>query len=254
MPLPWGILVGGDYTSGGDRRLTFEPVATRGNQGAINMIRKMLVVAAAAAMPITAIAATGGFAAAAAPKIDATHYTVSCTKITATAKFTPALSTAGAPVSNQATAIKGSASGCTATPSAGGAAVTVVSAAISGTINDASSNHQCTGLLTPTTETGSLTIKWKTTQKLVSGTSVVNPGTVTGGAGGDGHATFTLGFNAATSGPFQGTDSGVSSSTDAETTTTVGAINGLCGGKKGLKSIAIVQDTNVGAQPALVSQ
>ena len=224
------------------------------------MIRKMLVVAAAAAMPITAVAASGGFASAAVPKVNATTYTVACNTIAATAKFSPALTTAGAAVSDEATSIKGTASGCVATPSVGGTPITIADGAkISGTIHDATSDHKCGGLIVPTSETGTLTIKWKTgvgSPKLLSGTSITNPTTVTGGAGGDGHATFSLGFAAATSGPFQGSDGGTTSTNSAETTTTVGAILASCSPPaKGLKSIAITKNTNVGAPAnALVLQ
>jgi len=215
------------------------------------MIRKLLVVAAAAAMPITAIAATGGIASAKTLPVDATNYTVNCTSIAATAKLAPALTNTATAASNEATSIKGTASGCTVTPTAGGTAVAVTSVKIKGTINDASSTHTCGGLVTPTSETGSLSISWKTSPKLTSSTSVVNPTTVAGGVGADGNATFSLAYGAATSGPFQGTDNGTSSATSAETTTSVSSIVATCGGKKGLKSIGITTNTNPGAPVAI---
>ena len=215
------------------------------------MLRKVLIVAAAVAMPVSFIAATAG-PAAAVVKVDATHYTVSCTGIAASASFKPALTNGGGPVSNEATKIKGKASGCTATPTSGGTPVTVSSASITGTINDATSDHSCGGLATATTETGSLKIKWKTSPALTSNTSVVNPSSVSGGVGGDGHATFSITFGAATSGPFQGTDNGTSSSTNAETTTTIGQILTSCGKTAGLKSIKIQPNSN-GGGPAIVA-
>jgi hypothetical protein len=214
------------------------------------MIRKMLILAAAVAMPVSVVAATAGPASAAALKVDATHYTVSCTGITASASFSPALTSSGGPTSNEATKIKGKASSCTVTPSGGGTPVTVSGASIKGTINDATSDHSCGGLAQATTETGSLSIKWKSSPKLTSSTSVVNPTSVSGGIGGDGHATFSISFGAATSGPFQGTDNGTSSSTNAETTTTVTQILSACGGKSGLKSIKIQPNAN-GGGPAI---
>ena len=216
------------------------------------MIRKLLVVAAAAAMPVAAIAATAAVSGAAGtPKVDATHYTVSCTGITATAKFKPALTNTATAASNEATSITGTGSGCTATPTAGGTAVAVSGVKIKGTINDASSTHTCAGLTQPTSETGSLSLKWTTSPKLTNGTSVVNPTTVQGGLGADQHATFSLSFGPASSGPFQGTDSGTSSTTSAETTATAGAILTTCGAKGGLKSIGITTNTNPGAAVAL---
>ena len=216
------------------------------------MIRKMLVIAAAVAMPVSVVAATAGTAGAGAPKVNATDYTVTCTGITAKADFSPALTTAGGASSNEKTSISGKASGCTATPNGGGTPITVSGATLKGTINNATSTHTCGGLTSPTTETGSLSIKWKTNPKLTDTTSVVNPTTVTGGVGADLHATFQLAFGTATSGPFQGTDSGVSSSTNAETTIGISAIETACNGK-GLKSVSIVANTNPGAGAAITA-
>ncbi len=216
------------------------------------MFRKIFVIAAAVAMPASVVAVTAGSATASTPKVNATNYTASCTGIKATASFNPPLTSAGGTTSNEATKIKGTASDCTATPTSGGTPVTIKSAKISGTINDATSNHACSGLASPTTETGSLTIKWKTSPSLTSSTSVVNPTTVTGGIGGDGHATFSISFGPATSGPFQGTDNGTSSSTNAETTSTLSSILNSCASKKGLKSINIEPNSN-GGGPAIVA-
>ena len=214
------------------------------------MIRKVLTFAAAIAMPVSLVAATGSLAGAAAPKVDATHYTMNCTSITAAAKFNPPLTTNGGPASNEATAISGSASGCTATPSAGGTPITVTGVKIKGTINDATSTHTCGGLVTPTTETGSLTGKTAATPKLLSASAVINPTSVTGGVGADGNATFSLSYGAATSGPFQGSDNGTSSSTNAETVLPISSILGLCSGK-GIKKLAITTNTNPGAPVAI---
>ena len=214
------------------------------------MIRKMLVVAAAAAMPITAIAATTVVSGAAAAKVDATHYTVDCTGIAATAKFSPALTNAGGALSLETTTIKGTASSCTVTPTVGGTPVTITGAKIGGTLTNASSDHKCAGLATPTSTTGSLSVSWKSSPKLTAGTSVSSPNLVTGGTGANGHATFALTFNPTATGPFQGTDTGGSSTTDAQTVPTLGTILASCAGK-GLKSVAIQPDANPGAGIAL---
>ena len=216
------------------------------------MIRKMLIIAAAAAIPVSMIGATAATSSAATPKVDATNYTASCTGIAATASFKPALTSSGSATSNEATKIKGKASSCTATPTGGGTPVTITGATISGTINDATSDHSCGGLATATSETGSLKITWKTSPKLTNSTSVVNPSSVSGGVGADGHATFSITFGAATSGPFQGSDNGTSSSTNAETTTTLSQILTACGSKSGLKSIKIQPNAN-GGGPAIVA-
>ena len=214
------------------------------------MIRKALTFAAAIAIPMSLVAATGTVAGAGAPKVDATHYTVTCTAISATAKFSPPLTTSGGAASNEATTISGSGSHCTATPSAGGTAVAVSAVKIKGTINNPTSTHTCGGLITPTTESGSLTAKWTTSPKLTSASSVVNPVSVVGGPGADGNATFALTYGTATSGPFQGADHGASSTTSAETTTSITSILSLCGGK-GIKKLAITTNTNPGAHAAL---
>ena len=214
------------------------------------MIRKILVAAAAAAMPMTAIAATSTMAGAAV-KVDATHYTVDCTGIAATAKFSPALTNTATAPSNEATSISGSATGCTATPTSGGTPVTISGVKIKGTINSANSNHTCAGLVSATSETGSLTLKWKTSPKLTSSSSVVNPTTVQGGSGANGHGTFSLAFGPQTSGPFQGTDNGTSSSTSAQTGPTIAQVVATCGGKSGLKKLAVVTNTNAGAPVAI---
>ena len=211
------------------------------------MIRKMLVIAAAVAMPVSVIAATAGTASA-ATKVDASKYTVTCTGIAATAKFSPALTNAGGPASTETTKIKGTASSCTVTPTVGGTPVTITGAKVSGTLTNASSTHTCGGLATATTESGALTVKWKSSPALAAGSSVASPTSVLGAPGADGHATFGISFSGVT-GSFTGTDAGASSTNDAETALPISSILTTCA--KGLKSIAIVPDTNPGAGPAL---
>jgi len=212
------------------------------------MIRKMLVIAAAVAMPVSVIAATAGTASAGGPTVNASNYTVTCTGITAKASFSPALTNAGSASSPEVTKIKGSASSCTVTPTVGGTPVTITGAKVSGTITNPTSTHTCGGLATASTETGALTVKWKSTPKLSASSSVASPTSVMGAVGGDGHATFGISFSGVT-GDFAGTDAGASSTNDAETTTTVTSILTTCA--KGLKSINITADTNAGAGPAL---
>jgi hypothetical protein len=213
------------------------------------MIRKLLVVAAAAAMPISVIAATGGIATAKTPPVDATHYTVSCSGITAKASFNPVLTNAGSTPSTETTKISGSASGCVATPSTGGTPITITGVKVGGTITSPNSTHSCGSLASPTSENGNLVATWKTSPKIAVATSTLAVNQVTGGVGANGDATFVISFSSAT-GSFQGTDNGAGDSTDAQTTTGISAILASCGGK-GLKSIGITKDTNAGAGPAL---
>jgi hypothetical protein len=213
------------------------------------MIRKMLVVAAAIAMPVSVVAVSGVANASKPPPVDATHYTLVCTGITATAKFAPPLTTAGSAASNEKTSIKGSASGCTATPTAGGTPIAVTAAKISGVINSPASTHTCGALATPTSESGNLTAAWKTTPKIAQKNSVLAVSTVTGGIGANGNATFSISFAGGT-GAFQGANGGASDSNDAMTTVPIATILGSCGGK-GLKSINVTANTNAGHGPAL---
>ena len=58
------------------------------------MIRKLLVVAAAIAMPVSIVAVSGGMASASNPHTAATD-TASCKAITGTVKFSPKLDNTG---------------------------------------------------------------------------------------------------------------------------------------------------------------
>jgi hypothetical protein len=210
------------------------------------MFRKTLLIAAAVAMPLGIIAATGGIASAKAPAVNVTNDTVTCTGIAAKASFNPPLTINGGASSNEATTIKGTASGCT---TGGTNPVAVTGVKVSGTINSAST-HTCGGLTSPTSETGNLTSAFKTSPKSTPTKAVAAVQTVTGGVGGNSHATFTIAFSGVT-GAFQGSDNGASTTSDAQTTATISDIAASCGGKHGLKSISIEADTNSGAGPAL---
>ena len=212
------------------------------------MFRKTLLIAAAVAMPLGIVAATGGIASAkGSPPVSVANDTITCTGIAVSAKFSPALTLDGGATSNEATTIKGTASGCT---TAGPNPVTVTGVKVSGTINDPTSDHSCTGLSGSTPESGTLTLAYKTSPKSTPTTSVVTVSGVSGGTGDNGHATFSIGFSGVT-GAFTGTDSGASSTSDAQTTDTTAQIITSCNGKKGLKSIAVQPDTNTGAGAAL---
>src|SRR5665213_2198827 len=104
------------------------------------MIRKLMMVAAAAAMPLGVIAATGGIATAKALPTDASHDTVTCTGISGSVKFKPALTTSGSPSSSGTTSIKGALTGCTTN---GG--FSIVSNKVKGVLTS-TSTHACTGL------------------------------------------------------------------------------------------------------------
>ena len=202
------------------------------------MIRKLLLVAAATAMPLGMIAATAGTSAAKAPpKVNATTATVTCTGISGTASFKPSV-TSNEPAGTTKTSIKATLTGCTTNDG-----VTVTKASVKGTLSDTHpAENGCLGLAGSISATGPLTTKWTTTPKLSSGASVINVNSLTGGIGSDGNATFSIPGstpNGTPSGSFQGTDGGAGDATSAQTTTSADSILTTCGGKKGLKSIAI---------------
>jgi len=201
------------------------------------MIRKLLLVTAAVAMPVGMIAATGGIASAKAPPVDATHLDVTCTTISGSATFVPPV-TDNESAGSASIKIKAKLSGCTAT---GG--VTVKSGAVTGTLTTTrtAGENGCTALAGGSLATGPLTTKWKTTPALTSGSSVVNVNSISGGIGGDGNASFQIPGtvpNSPPSGSFQGTDSGAGDATSAQTTTAALSILATCDAK-GLKSLKL---------------
>src|ERR1700722_4101419 len=113
------------------------------------MIRKILVFAAAIAMPVSVVAVTGGIAGAAKGPSPATD-TAQCTGISATVTFSMPLTNAGYTSGVDTTTVTGSLSGCTAAGSYG--PVTISGASVSGSFagKAGSAKHpagQCTGLL-----------------------------------------------------------------------------------------------------------
>jgi hypothetical protein len=216
------------------------------------MIRKLPVVVAAITMSISAIALTGGVASARTPPVNATNYTATCTGISGSLSFNPPLTIAGGAVSPETVKTKASFSGCTATPTAGGASVSITKASITGTITIASSSHTCMGLSTGAA-TGNSTVKWTTSPKLSSGSSVASPGTRSGGPGGDGSIVFSSDYSGVT-GSFEGTDGGASSSTTAQTTESFSSILATCETAKGLKKVDTETNVNTGAGEALSLQ
>jgi hypothetical protein len=211
----------------------------RGDAGKeeLEMIRKLLLVAVATAAPFGVLAATAGVASA-GTTVDATTATVTCTGISGTVKFTPPVTTSESAGTGK-TSIKASLSGCTTNDG-----VTVTGAKASGTLTTTrtAGENGCVALAGGSDATGPLTVKWKTSPKLSSGSSVVQVNSVKGSIGGNGNADFTIPGtipNGTPSGSFQGTDNGAGDTTSAQTTTSAGSILATCEGKKGLKSIAI---------------
>ena len=201
-------------------------------------MKKLLMSAAAVAMPVGLMAATGGIASAGAPKTDVTNASISCSTVSGTLKFAPALTLAGGQPEN--TGVKLIVGGCTV---AGAPGVTVSAGKGSGVLHSAS--NAATGLLGSTAVTGQVNIKWTSNVKLTSKQSTVTVTFFTGGTSTDGFASLDiLAGNATTSGDFSGTDAGASTTLHAETgqsvadlTTTLGAPK-----SKGIKSVTMVSN------------
>jgi len=202
------------------------------------MLRKIALFSVTAALIGGVVVGSAGVAMA---QIDATNYTVSCDTLTkGTIGFKPSLAIPGGAVA-ESTKIKGTLSGCTATPSGGGMPVTVTSGSVSGLLT--SNSNSCTALLGPSTATGTITIKWKTVQKLTNATTTITvaSGTVAGGTAtpfGDAatYGTFTISGTSQT-GPFGGpSGTGAASVTKSLTVQGVGALTALCTSATGLKA------------------
>jgi len=197
-------------------------------------MKKLLLTAAAVAMPLGLVAGTAGIAGAGGPKTDVTHATITCTTVTGGLKFAPALTSAGGSPLN--TSVKLALSGCTVSGVAG---VTVSKGGGAGVLHSA--NNSATALTGTTTVTGQITVKWASNVKLTSKSSTLTVTATTGGVSGS-YAFISVGAGQATvSGDFAGTDSGASPALYAESTQTVSTLGGELAGK-GIKGLTIGTD------------
>ena len=202
------------------------------------MIRKMLVVAAAIAMPVSVIAASGVTAGAAKGPSAATDTAV-CTGLTGTVTFSQPLTNAGYTSGVEVASLSGSLSGCTAS---GAVPVSISGASFSGTFSGkaGSAKHpsgQCTGLLGTTKQKGSLTTSWSSSPGVPS--TVLSVKTVSGAVSGS-NASFTV--NGSYKGSFGGSDKGKTSVTKAQTVETVSTLAADCGGS-GISVIHVTAPT-----------
>lgn len=192
---------------------------------------------------VLAVAALGFAAAAhAAGTVDASNSTITCNSLNkASIKLKPALVNGGALPTT--VSIKGSLAGCT-TNAPG---VTSITGSFKGTLTGTA--NDCVNLLGPTANTGTLTIKWKSTPGLINASSTVtiNAGSAVGGAfAGLPPAAFGQfqlgnppGAALSVSGSFTGGDGGATSTSTVVTTQSVGEILGLCGTTNGVKALNI---------------
>jgi len=191
------------------------------------------------ALPIAALcfAATAH----AAGTVDASNSTITCnTILKGIIQPKPALVNGG--LDPATIKIKGSLSGCT-TNAPG---VTSITGTFKGELTGGM--NSCAGLVGPTTNTGTISVKWKATPALIDSTSTVtvNSGSSVGGliAVGPGqYGQFQLGNppGAALSvaGSFTGGNSGATSVATVVTTQDIGAIGTLCGSATGVKALNI---------------
>jgi len=191
------------------------------------MLRKLLVVAAAIAMPVSVVAVTSATAGAAKGPSAATD-TLVCNNISGTVSFSIPLTNAGNTTGGVETStVNATVSGCTAS---GTFPVTVTSGSISGTFagKPGSAKHpsaQCTGLLGTSKNKGTVSTAWNSSPAVPGSTIGVK--TVTGGTDGA-NAQFTL--NGKFKGSFGGADKGKTSKSVSDTVETVSALAAQCGG------------------------
>jgi len=198
-------------------------------------MKKLLMIAAAVAMPAGMIAATAGVAGAVAPpKVDVSANTITCTVVTGTAKFAPALTLGG--VKPGSTNVKLALSGCT-TDAAG---VTISAGKGAGVLHSAT--NDALSLLGPAAVTGQVNIKWTSTTKLASKMSTVTVTVVTGGVSGSYASLSVNAGDASVTGDFAGSDAGATSTLYAESTQDIPTITAAAQSKHGLKSITLGTD------------
>ena len=203
-------------------------------------MKKMLLTAAAVAMPVGMIAGAAGIAGATPPpKIDLSGATISCTNVTGTAKFAPRLILGGTGTSEN-TNVKLAISGCTVSGTA--TPVIVSSGKGAGVLHSGSTN--ATSLFGPNAVTGQVNIKWSSSSKLTSKMSTVTVTVVTGGTPADGYASLAVtAGNASVTGDFAGSDAGATSTLYAETTQTVATLaTEATPPAKGIKSVTLGTD------------
>jgi len=183
-------------------------------------MKKLLLIAAAVAMPTGIIASAAGASAASKPTINVSNASISCTSVAGLLKFSPPLKINGTG-DLEKTSVRLDLSGCTVSGTA--TPVTITSGRGHGTLHSASTN--AASLLGPTPVSGFVTINWKTKSKLVLKQSVVFVSEFTGGAPNDGYVSVAVNpGDASVGGDFTGGDGGASSTMYAESTQTLASL------------------------------
>lgn len=221
------------------------------------MIRRMVVIVAAIAMPVSLVAASSGVAGAAKPVFNgnATNYTISCKNLTGTVTFSKPLNLTGYTDGTViTTTVSGTLTGCKASKAAG--KVVVSGGTISGSLKGqpgtpGNPSGTCTGLLGNTTEGAGSTLSttWSGSPAITSGPTVLHVAQVSGGtyvgkkSVSYGQFQISGALPNTASGSFQGSDAGASDLTTAATTLSTTALAGQCA--SGLSSLGIVAEKHV---------
>ncbi len=183
-------------------------------------MKKLLLTAAAVAMPIGIIATAAGASAASKPSIDVSNASITCTSVAGLAKFAPPL-TIGGTGYFESTHVKLVLGECTVSGSA--TPVTITGGKGDGTLHSASTN--AASLLGPDPVSGFVTIHWMTKSKLTLKQSVVFVSVVNGGAPTDGYVSVAVSAgDASVGGDFTGGDGGANSTMYAESTQTLASL------------------------------
>ncbi len=227
------------------------------------MIRKMLLVAAAVAMPVGVIAVTAGTASAKTVTVTVTGTDATCTTSGGTIAFQFGIGVAGVgayvpPTKNKGQKIKitGVNLSCTS-PAVTGTFTGVASGKLdsTNTTESASTFYSATSILgnDPSaggTLSGSLKVKWTAPvgYKFSAKTSVLTINSTTGGTtviGGDTYGSFTIPGTTpgSISGAFDGTDGGVSATTFVPTAQDEAALTTEATGAGGITSLTLGSGT-----------
>jgi hypothetical protein len=180
-------------------------------------MKKLILAAAAVAMPVGMISATGGvaFAGHGIAKVDVSQDSISCTLGAAQANLAPKITTTSKPKVNSTIAV--SLTDCTVSgPDAAAFSGVTVTGAGTGVLH--ASTAGVTGMPATVTTKGKISIQWSTgTVHLKAPQSKLVIGSVTVGAAGDGNASVSIG-STSVKGDFGGSDLGATSGLNAETT------------------------------------
>jgi hypothetical protein len=187
----------------------------------VKLSRKLLLAGAAIALPVSTLAISGVASAA-----KTGTGTVTCSTITGSISFKPALKSTGPYTAEKSTA-KITLSGCS------GGVPTPKGGKVTQTLSSATSTNDCTSLATGTSE--SITVKWK---GVAPSTTAFPPYTT--GTDSEGDAGFVLSKGTTTgSYPASGTASAA-----VYTNQTEAQILAACGTSAGLKKLTLSQGTS----------